>query len=124
MVAQLERDTALLQLLGNRDHRDIAYFEPAVSFRHIEIPKPLFLGLFFERLHDRDITPDFRILALFDPALPTAPFEDIGTISKVRLEWNQLIADKFFDDLAQAFFFWGEAKLHSRTSPFVRKAND
>jgi hypothetical protein len=105
VIAKLERNGAFFQLLGNGEHRHIAHLHAAVRFWNVEMPKPLSLSLLLQIFHYFYIAHDHRIAAQSGATLPAAAFEYVGSIFELRFEWNQTLADKILDSLAQRFFF-------------------
>ncbi|HEY5446875.1 MAG TPA: hypothetical protein VIJ87_20920, partial [Pyrinomonadaceae bacterium] len=55
---------------------------------------------------------DFRIVTRFDPTLPSAPLEYVGSVGEFGLQWDQLVEHEPLDVLTKIFFLSGKTKLH------------
>ena len=114
MIAELEGNGTFFQLFGNRDQSNVADFQTAIFFWHIEVPQPFGCSLFFKFFHHRDITLDLRILARFHPTSPTAAFKNIRRVGEFGLQRNELRDDKLMHGFTEPFFFSGQTKIHSQ----------
>src|ERR1051325_949629 len=121
MIAQLERNRALFELLCPRDQRDIADFQAAILFRHVEVPQPFGFRFHLEIFHDAEVALDLGIFTRFDPAFPSAALENVGSVGDFRLQWDELITNESLDTLAQTFFFGGETKVHGGFLAFLSR---
>jgi hypothetical protein len=105
VIAKLERDGAFFQFLRNSEHRHIAHLHAAILFWNIQVPKPLSLSLLLQIFHYFYKAHDHRIATRSGATLPATAFEYVGSIFELLFEWNQMVANKILNSLAQRFFF-------------------
>src|SRR4029077_407774 len=106
VIAELKGNRAFFQLFGYRNHRDIADLEAAIGFGHVEMPEGGGFRPSLQALHDLDVTVDFGIAAEPRPAFPAAALEDIRSICKFGLQWNEFVPNKLLDPFSQTLLFF------------------